>query len=59
MRVRLGETVELTITLLPQMEEVVVEAAAPAVDVARSGPATRLPEEAVGELPTTAATSST
>ena len=50
-RVRLGETVELTITLLPQMEEVVVEAAAPAVDVARSGPATRLPEEAVGELP--------
>ena len=50
-RVRVGETVELTITLLPQMEAVVVEAAAPAVDVTRSGPATRLPEEAVGELP--------
>ena len=50
-QVRVGETVELTITLLPQMEEVVVEAAAPAVDVARSGPATRLPEEAVGDLP--------
>ena len=50
-RVRVGETVELTITLLPLMEAVVVEAAAPAVDVTRSGPATRLPEEAVGELP--------
>ena len=50
-RVRVGQTVELTIELLPQMEEVVVEAAAPAVDVTRSGPATRLPEEAVGELP--------
>ena len=50
-RVRVGETVELAVTLLPQMEEVVVEAAAPAVDVTRSSPATRLPEEAVGELP--------
>ena len=50
-RVRVGQTVELTIELLPQMEAVVVEAAAPAVDVTRSGPATRLPEEAVGELP--------
>ena len=42
-RVRVGQTVELTIALLPQMEEVVVEAAAPAVGVTRSGPATRLP----------------
>ena len=50
-RVRVGQTVELTIALLPQMEEVVVEAAAPAVGVTRSGPATRLPEEAVAELP--------
>ena len=50
-RVRVGQTVELTIELLPQMEEVVVEASAPAVDVTRSGPATRLPEQAVGELP--------
>ncbi len=50
-RVRVGQTVELTIELLPQMEAVVVEAAAPAVDATRSGPATRLPEEAVGELP--------
>ena len=50
-RVRVGQTMDLTITLLPQMEEVVVEAAAPGLDVTRSGPATRLPEEAVGELP--------
>ncbi len=49
--VRAGETVELTLEMVPQMEAVIVEASVPAVDVTRSGPATRLPEEAVGDLP--------
>ena len=50
-QVRVGETVELLIEMLPQMQEVVVAAAAPAVDATRSGAATRLPEKAVRDLP--------
>ena len=50
-QVRVGETVELTVKMLPQMEEMVVEAALPTVDITQSEPATRLPEEAVQDLP--------
>ena len=50
-QVRVGETVELIVKMLPQMEEMVVEAALPTVDIAQSEPATRLPEEAVQDLP--------
>ena len=50
-QVRVGETVELTVRLLPRMEEIVVEAGAPAVDATRTEAATRLPEEAVRDLP--------
>ena len=50
-QVRVGETVELTVRLVPRMEEIVVEADPPAVDVSRSEAATRLPEEAVRDLP--------
>ena len=50
-QVRVGETVELIVKMLPQMEEMVVEAALPTVDITQSEPATRLPEEAVQDLP--------
>ena len=50
-KVRVGETVELTVEMVPQMKEMVVAAALPAVDVTRSEAATRLPEEAVRDLP--------
>ena len=50
-QVRVGETVELIVKMLPQMEEMVVEAALPTVDITQSEPATRLPEEAVQNLP--------
>ncbi|MCY3760867.1 MAG: carboxypeptidase regulatory-like domain-containing protein, partial [Gemmatimonadetes bacterium] len=50
-QVRVGETVELAVRLVPRMEEIVVEADLPAVDVTRSEAATRLPEEAVRDLP--------
>ena len=51
LQVRVGETVELVVEMVPQMEEVVVAAALPAVDLTRSEAATRLPEEAVRDLP--------
>ncbi len=50
-QVRVGETVELIVKMLPQMEEMVVEAALSTVDITQSEPATRLPEEAVQDLP--------
>ncbi len=50
-KVRVGETVELIVKMLPQMEEMVVEAALSTVDITQSEPATRLPEEAVQDLP--------
>ena len=50
-QVRVGETVELIVKMLPQMVEMVVEAALPTVDITQSEPATRLPEEAVQDLP--------
>ena len=50
-QVRVGETVELTVKMVPQLEELVIEATAPAVDITQSEPATRLPEEAVQDLP--------
>ena len=50
-QVRVGETVELIVKMLPQMAEMIVEAASPTVDITQSEPATRLPEEAVQDLP--------
>ncbi len=50
-QVRVGQTVELIVNMLPQMEEVVVEAALPTVDITQSEPATRLPQKAVQGLP--------
>ena len=50
-QVRVGETVELIVKMLPQIEEMVVEAALSTVDITQSEPATRLPEEAVQDLP--------
>ena len=50
-QVRVGETVELVVKMAPQLEEQVVEAIAPTVDITQSEPATRLPEEAVQDLP--------
>ncbi len=50
-QVRVGETVELTIKMIIEMEEFVVVARRPAVDVTRTETATRLPEEAVQNLP--------
>ena len=50
-QVRVGETVELIVKMLPQMEEMIVEAALATVDITQSEPATRLPEEAVQDLP--------
>ena len=50
-QVRVGETVELIVKMLPQMEEMVVEAVLSTVDITQSEPATRLPEEAVQDLP--------
>ena len=50
-QVRVGATVELIVKMLPQMEEMVVEAALSTVDITQSEPATRLPEEAVQDLP--------
>ena len=50
-QVRVGETVELIVKMLPQMEEMIVEAALSTVDITQSEPATRLPEEAVQDLP--------
>ena len=50
-QVRVGETVELIVKMLPQMAEMVVEAALSTVDITQSEPATRLPEEAVQDLP--------
>ena len=50
-QVRVGETVELVVEMVPQMKEMVVAAAMPSVDVTQSESATRLPEEAVRDLP--------
>ena len=50
-QVRVGETVELVVEMVPQMKEMVVAAAMPSVDVTQSEAATRLPEEAVRDLP--------
>ena len=59
-QVRVGETVELNIKMGRQreeniktmiLEETLVEAVRPAVDIAQSEPATRLPKEAVADLP--------
>ena len=50
-KVRVGETVELIVKMLPQMEEMIVEAALSTVDITQSEPATRLPAEAVQDLP--------
>ena len=50
-QVRVGETVELVIKMIIEMEEFVVVARRPAVDVTRTETATRLPEEAVRDLP--------
>ncbi len=50
-QVRVGETVELHVNMLPQMEEMIVEASSPTVDITQSEPATRLPAEAVQDLP--------
>ncbi len=50
-QVRVGETVELIVKMVPQLEEMVVEAALPTVNITQSEPATRLPEEAVRDLP--------
>ena len=50
-QVRVGETVELVVEMVPQMKEMVVAAAMSPVDVTQSEAATRLPEEAVRDLP--------
>ncbi len=50
-QVRVGETVEMTVEMVPQMEQMVVVATLPLVDISRSEAATRLPEGAVGNLP--------
>ncbi|MDE3259995.1 MAG: carboxypeptidase regulatory-like domain-containing protein [Gemmatimonadota bacterium] len=50
-QVRVGETVDLVIKMIIEMEEFVVVARRPAVDVTRTETATRLPEEAVQDLP--------
>ncbi|NKB71137.1 MAG: TonB-dependent receptor plug domain-containing protein [Candidatus Latescibacteria bacterium] len=50
-QVRVGATVELIVKMVPQMEEMVVEADLPTVDITQSEPATRLSEEAVQDLP--------
>ena len=50
-RVRVGETVELTVRMIIEMEALVVSATRPALDVTRTGTATRLHEEAVRDLP--------
>ena len=50
-QVRVGETVELVIKMIIEIEEFVVVARRPAVDVTRTETATRLPEEAVSDLP--------
>ena len=50
-QVRVGETVDLVLKMIIEMEEFVVVARRPAVDVTRTETATRLPEEAVQDLP--------
>ena len=50
-QVRVGDTVDLLIKMIIEMEEFVVVARRPAVDVTRTETATRLPEEAVQDLP--------
>ncbi len=49
--VRVGETVQLPITLVTELGEIVVVAGAPVVDATQSETSTRLPEEAVQGLP--------
>ena len=58
-QVRVGETVELIIKMIIEMEEFVVVARRPAVDVTRTETATRLPEKQCRTCPTTAVTFST
>ena len=50
-QVRVGETVELVIKMALQMDEVLIEATRPTVDITQSETATRLPEKAVQDLP--------
>ena len=50
-QVRVGETVELVIKMALQMDEVLIEATRPTVDITQSETATRLPEAAVQDLP--------
>ena len=59
-QVRVGETVELNVKMVQRpeesiktviLEETLVKAVRPAVDIAQSEPATRLSEEAVADLP--------
>ena len=50
-QVRVGETVELVVKMMLQMDEMVIVATRPTVDVTRTETATRLPEEAVQDLP--------
>lgn len=50
-RVRVGATVEVLITLVNELDEVVIEAGRVAVDVEQSEAATRLSDEAVEGLP--------
>ena len=49
-QVRVGETVELVVKMILQMDEMVIVATRPTVDVTRTETATRLPEEAVQGL---------
>ena len=50
-QVRVGGTVELVVNMGLQMDEMVIVAARPTVDITQSETATRLPEEAVRDLP--------
>ena len=50
-QVRVGETVELVFKMALQMDEVLIDATRPAVDITQSETATRLPEAAVQDLP--------
>jgi len=50
-RVRVGSTVQLLVTLVNELQEVVVESSRPAVDVEQSESSTRLDNEVVEGLP--------
>ena len=50
-RVRVGATVQLPITLVTELDEIVVEAQAAGIEIERTELATRLPEQAVENLP--------